>query len=86
MAKRNPAVEIKASDILKSVWKTNDGRIDAKQLSDLLKKIEFYQGTHVTRLAIELLALTFVPTSEYSRSHAANLTLKRAAGAFQPNG
>jgi len=63
-AKRNPAVEIKPSDILKSVRKTNYARIDAKELPDLLKKIEVYQGTHVTRLAIKLLALTFVRTSE----------------------
>ena len=63
-AKRNPAVEIRPSDILKSVRKTNYARIDAKELPDLLKKIEVYQGTHVTRLAIKLLALTFVRTSE----------------------
>jgi integrase len=63
-AKRNPAVEIKLSDILKTVRKTNYARIDAKELPDLLKKIEVYQGTHVTRLAIKLLALTFVRTSE----------------------
>jgi integrase len=63
-AKRNPATEIKPSDILKCVRKTNYARIDAKELPELLKKIEVYQGTHVTRLAIELLALTFVRTSE----------------------
>jgi integrase len=63
-AKRNPAVEIRPSDILKSVRKTNYARIDAKELPNLLKKIEVYQGTHVTRLAIKLLALTFVRTSE----------------------
>ena len=63
-AKRNPAVEIKPSDILKSVRKTNYARIDARELPDLLKKIEVYQGTHVTRLAIKLLALTFVRTTE----------------------
>jgi integrase len=63
-AKRNPAVEIRPSDILKSVRKTNHARIDAKELPDLLKKIEIYQGTHVTRLAMKLLALTFVRTSE----------------------
>ena len=63
-AKRNPAVEIRPSDILKSVRKANYARIDAKELPDLLKKIEVYQGTHVTRLAIKLLALTFVRTSE----------------------
>jgi integrase len=33
-------------------------------LSSLLKKIEIYQGTHVTRLSMKLLALTFVRTSE----------------------
>jgi integrase len=63
-AKRNPAVEIRPSDILKSVRKANYARIDAKELPDLLRKIEVYQGTHVTRLAIKLLALTFVRTSE----------------------
>lgn len=60
-AKRNPAVEIKPSDILKSVRKVNFARIDAKELPDLLKKIEVYRGTHVTRLAIKLLALTLMP-------------------------
>ena len=63
-AQRNPAVEIKPSDILKSVRKTNYARIEAKELPDLLRKIEVYQGTHITRLAIKLLALTFVRTSE----------------------
>jgi integrase len=63
-AKRNPAVEIKPSDILRSVRKINHARIDAKELPELLKKIEVYHGTHVTRLAIKLLALTFVRTSE----------------------
>lgn len=63
-AKRNPAVEIKPSDTLKSVRKTNYARIDAKELPDLLKKIEVYQGTHLTGLAIKLVALTFVCTSE----------------------
>jgi integrase len=62
--KRNPAIEIKPSDILKSVRKTNYARIDAKELPDLLRKIEVYQGTHITRLAIKLLALTFVRTRE----------------------
>lgn len=51
-ARRNPAVEIKPSDILKSVRKINCDKIDVRDLPDLLKKIEVYQGTHVTRLAI----------------------------------
>ena len=61
---RNPASEIRPSDILKSTRKTNYARIDSRELSQLLKSIEVYRGTHVTRLAMKLLAMTFVRTSE----------------------
>jgi integrase len=63
-AKRNPASEIRPADVLKPTHKTNLARIDAKQLPALLRSIEVYQGTHVTRLAMKLMALTFVRTSE----------------------
>jgi integrase len=42
----------------------NYARIDARELPVLLRKIEGYQGTPVTRLAIKLMALTFVRTGE----------------------
>jgi integrase len=63
-AKRNPATDIRPRDILKASLKLNYARIDAKELPNLLRQIEVYQGTHVTRLAIKLMALTFVRTSE----------------------
>jgi integrase len=63
-AKRNPASEIRPADVLKPTHKTNLARIDAKDLPGLLRAIEVYQGTHVTRLAMKLMALTFVRTSE----------------------
>jgi len=63
-AKRNPAAEIRPRDILKSGRKTNYARIDARELPDLLRLIELYPGKHVTRLAMKLMALTFVRTSE----------------------
>jgi integrase len=63
-AKRNPASEIRPSDILKSARQVNYARVDAKELPSLLKAIEVYQGTPVTRLAVKLLSLTFVRTSE----------------------
>lgn len=63
-AKRNPAKEIEPRDILKASVKSNYARIDAKELPDLLREIEVYRGTPVTRLAIKLMALTFVRTSE----------------------
>jgi integrase len=63
-AKRNPAKEIEPRDILKASVKSNYARIDARELPNLLRQIEIYPGTHVTRLAIKLMALTFVRTSE----------------------
>jgi integrase len=63
-SKRNPASEIRPSDILKPTRKTNMARIDAKELPALLRSIEVYEGRQLTRLAIKLMALTFVRTSE----------------------
>ena len=63
-AKRNPATEIHPSDILKPTRKQNMARIDAKELPALLRAIEVYEGRQLTRLAMKLMALTFVRTSE----------------------
>ncbi len=63
-SKRNPASEIRPSDIIKPTRKTNMARIDAKEFPALLRAIEIYEGRQLTRLAIKLMALTFVRTSE----------------------
>jgi len=63
-AKRNPASEIHPSDFLRTSRKVNYARVDARELPELLRAIELYQGTPVTRLAMKLMALTFVRTSE----------------------
>jgi integrase len=63
-SKRNPAAEIRPSDILKPTTKTNMARIDAKELPALLRAIELYDGRPLTRQAIKLMALTFLRTSE----------------------
>jgi integrase len=42
----------------------NYARISAKELPELLRHIEGYTGAAVTRLAMKLMALTFVRTSE----------------------
>jgi len=49
---------------LKTSPKINYARIDAKELPTLLRAIEVYQGKHITRLALKLMAMTFVRTSE----------------------
>jgi integrase len=64
LATRNPAAEVKPRDILKPRKKENYARVDAKELPALLRAIEGYQGKNLTRLAMKLLAHTFVRTSE----------------------
>ena len=54
-ATRNPATDIKPTDVLTPRKKANYARIDAKELPTLLRKIEGYQGTPTTRLAIKLI-------------------------------
>lgn len=63
-ASRNPAVDIRPADVLTSRKKENYARVDSKELPELLRKIEVYQGSSTTRTAIKLMAMTFVRTSE----------------------
>ncbi len=63
-ATRNPASDFRPSDVLKPTKKVNLARIQSKDLPELLKAIEIYRGTQVTRLALKLMSLTFVRTSE----------------------
>lgn len=64
LAERNPAADIKPSDVLKPTRKANYARLDQKDLPELLQKIEEYDGQPLTRIALQLMALTFVRTSE----------------------
>lgn len=61
---RNPAADVKPADALMPRKKKNYARIDAKELPELLRKMRSYKGSPYTRLALELIALTFVRTSE----------------------
>ncbi|MES2977405.1 MAG: integrase arm-type DNA-binding domain-containing protein [Pseudomonadota bacterium] len=63
-ATRNPATDIKPSDVLASRQKQNLARISGKELPDLLRHIDAYQGAAMTRLAMKLMAMTFVRTTE----------------------
>ena len=64
LAQRNPASDIKPGDLLASRKAGNYARIDGRELPLLLRHIEAYQGSVVTRLAMKLMALTFVRTGE----------------------
>ncbi len=61
---RDPTRDVKPSDILISRRPTNYARVDVRELPDLLRAVEAYQGTPTTRLALRLMALTFVRTGE----------------------
>ncbi len=64
LAERNPAADIKPSDVLKQTKKTNYARLGENDLPELLRKIDAYDGQPLTKLALQLMALTFVRTSE----------------------
>lgn len=64
ICERNPVADIKPQDALKPRSKENYARLSAAEFPDLLRKIETYVGALTTRLALRLMALTFVRTSE----------------------
>lgn len=64
LAERNPVADIRPSDILPARKKRNFSRIDARDLPQLLRDIDGYVGGEHTRLALQLMALTFVRTGE----------------------
>lgn len=61
---RNPASEIKPSDIIETRAQVNYARVDIEELPKLLRAIDNSASTPVTRFAIKLIALTFVRTGE----------------------
>ena len=61
---RNPATDIKPSDIIQSRPVVNQARVDIKDLPALLRAIDISETRAATRIAIKLMALTFVRTSE----------------------
>lgn len=64
---RNPARDIKPSDALKPRESKNFARVDAKELPELLRKIDGYQeqgGSVITLLALQLMSYTFLRTVE----------------------
>jgi integrase len=59
----SPISDTRPADFLRSHTVKNFARIDAEELPELLKKIENYRGALITRLAIKLIALTFLRTA-----------------------
>jgi integrase len=64
LAERNPVAEVKPGDVLKARQQVNFARIDVADLPTLMRKIMAYDGSVFTRMALQLMALTFVRTGE----------------------
>lgn len=75
---RNPAADVRPADALKPRRKENHARLDAREMPELLRKLEAYQGSAYTRLAMKLMALTFVRTGELIGARWAEFDLKAA--------
>jgi integrase len=64
LATHNPVAGVKPGDVLKPHKRRNYPRIDEKELPALLRAMDAYVGSEHTRLGLQLMALTFVRTSE----------------------
>lgn len=64
LAERNPVADVQPLDILPARKKRNYARVSARELPQLLRDIDGYVGSEHTRLAMQLMALTFVRTAE----------------------
>ncbi len=61
---RNPAIDFLPSDIIQPRRAKNHARVDIKELPALLRAIDTSETRSITRIAIKLMAYTFVRTSE----------------------
>jgi len=61
---RNPASEVKPSDIIETRAKVNYARVGIDELAKLLRAIDNSASTPVTRFATRLTVLTFVTTNK----------------------
>ena len=61
---RNPAIDFMPSDIIQPRKAKNHARVDIKELPAFLRAIDTSETRAITRIAIKLMAYTFVRTSE----------------------
>jgi integrase len=59
LIQRNPVADVRPGDIFRPRKKRNYPRITARELPELLRAIDGYAGGEHTRLALQLMALTF---------------------------
>ena len=78
IAERNPVADVKPGDVLRARRQVNYPRIQVSDLPELLRRIDAYQGSPYTRLAMRLMLLTFVRTGELIGARWQEIDLERA--------
>lgn len=82
ICERNPAADIKISDVVRNKPVVHRTRLDARDFPLLLQKIDSYDseygGDELTKLALQLMTITFLRTSELiqARWHEIDLQAK----------
>jgi integrase len=64
LVQRNPVADIRPADVLRPRKRRHYVRVTEQELPELLRAIDGYVGSEHTRLGLQLMALTFVRTSE----------------------
>jgi integrase len=80
ICERNPTSDVRISDVVKNKPVVHRKRIDAKDLPKLLRDIDSYDsefgGDELTRLAMQLMTLTFLRTKELIEARWSEVDLK----------
>jgi len=78
IAERNPVADVRPGDVLRARRQVNFARVSVEEMPDLMRKIVAYPGSVYTRLAMQLMALTFVRTGELIGARWQEFDLDRA--------
>ena len=71
----NPATQFKPGDIIRHRPAVNMARVDTKDIGELLRRIDMSPAAPTTRLALRMMAYTFVRTSELLEANWAEFDL-----------
>jgi integrase len=78
LARQNAASMFQPGDVLKKARTKNFSRLDSSEMPSLLRKIEGYSGSPLTRLSLKLMALVFLRTSELIEGEWSEINFKEA--------
>lgn len=84
LCERNPVQDVKPGEVLAERVVKNFARVGAAELPELMRKIMAYDGSPFTRFALQLMALTFVRTSELIQARWQEFNIEAAEWTIPP--